>query len=509
VGMTIPSLFDRASGEPDGPGLVDRSATLSWSTVEDRVLRLSNALLELRLPPGTRLAVLGENSADILLVYAAAVLAGLGTILVNYHLAVDEVRHLLIDGKARAVWATPEYLAKATDAARSLDIRVLSDADNTGLWSSRVEGASKHRPRGDLRTTTDLIYTSGTTGQPKGVEFPNEITPTVDDRLESMARHHMAGLGPHLVAGPLYHAGPHGGVGLLLTGNSVVVCGRFDAEIVLNAIEAHEVATSIMVPTHLIRLLGLPAERRRNANVASLRMISVTGSRCPTTVKLAMIEWFGPVLQETYGASESGIITRISSEDWLGHQGSVGRTLSPFHPLVLNEDGSECAEGTDGILYFVDDSGRGIRYYNDPEKTAAAHLRPGTFTLGDVGHVDMDGYVYITGRITDMVISGGVNVYPAECEQLLADHPAVRDVALFGVPHSEMGEELVGLVSLVNDTVTPTDLIEFCRESIAHFKCPRNLVAVPDVPRSAMGKIDKDSAREAYLRMSTTTTPDC
>lgn len=499
VDLTIPSLFDRARLRPGEPGLVDRSKSLSWSDVEDRVVRMSNALLDLDLPRGSRLAVLGDNSAETLLVYAAAVVAGVGTILVNYHLTTDEVQYLLEDGAAQAIWSSREFLPQATAAAGNRGIHVLADTRDSGSWTSRVEAASNRRPRGELPTTTDLIYTSGTTGRPKAVEFPNLDTPTVDDRLESMARHHMAGLGPHLVVGPLYHAGPHGAVGLLLTGSPVVVTGRFDANLILDAIARHRIATSVMVPTHLIRLLGLPEARRGEVDVSSLRMISVTGSACPVTVKQAMIDWFGPVIVETYGASESGIVTRITSQEWLAHKGSVGRPVPPFEPLVLDENGSPCPQGSDGVLYFVDGSGRGIRYHNDAEKTATAHLVPGTFTLGDVGHVGEDGYLYITGRVTDMVISGGVNIYPAECERILADHPAVTDVALFGIPDDEMGEQLVGLVSRKDGTTTPDDLVEFCRRSIAGYKVPRHLVVVPEVPRSPMGKVDKRSARDMYL----------
>jgi len=462
---------------------------------------MSNALLELDLPRGARLAVLGENSSESVLVYAAAVLAGVGTILVNYHLTKDEMQYLLDDGAAQAIWSSPEFLPKATAAADSRGLLVLSDAQDAGRWSTRVEAASNSYQPDDLATTSDLIYTSGTTGRPKAVEFPNQSTPTVRDRLESMGRHHMAGLGPHLVVGPLYHAGPHGAVGLLLTGSPVVVTGRFDAGVVLDAIAIHRIATSVMVPTHLVRLLGLPEQRRREADVSSLRMISVTGSACPTSVKQAMIDWFGPLFVETYGASESGIVTRISSDEWLAHRGSVGRAVPPFHPLVLDENGAPCPPGSDGLLYFVDDSGRGIRYHNDPEKTAAAHLVPGTFTLGDIGHVDEDGYLYITGRLTDMVISGGVNIYPAECESILADHPAVTDVALFGIPDDEMGERLVGVVSLNDAGTTPGELVEFCRGFIAGYKVPRHLVVVTDVPRSPMGKLDKRSARETYLAL--------
>jgi acyl-CoA synthetase (AMP-forming)/AMP-acid ligase II len=502
--MNAASVFERARLQPNEPGLVDRSQTLSWSEVADRLVALSNALLELDIPHGSRLAVLGENSCGTMLMYAAAVLAGVGTILVNSHLTVDEVQYLLDDGAAHAIWSSPEFLATATEAAGPRRLLVLADVEDAGRWSFRVEQAQRRLPGGDLPTTTDLIYTSGTTGRAKAVEFPNELTPTVNDRLESMARHHMAGIGPHLVVGPLYHAGPHGAVGLLLTGSPIVVVGRFDAQFILDAIARFRIATSVMVPTHLIRLLGLPAHRREGAETSSLRLISVTGSACPIAVKQAMIDWFGPVFVETYGGSESGILTRITSEEWLAHKGSVGRTVPPFHPLVLDENGLPCPTGIDGVLYFVDDSGRGIRYHNDPDKTSAVHLVPGTFTLSDVGHVDAHGYLYITGRVSDMVISGGVNIYPAECERVLAEHPAVRDVALFGVPDEEMGERLVGVVSLEDDATEPRELVAFCRGSVAAYKVPRHLVVIPEVPRSPMGKVDKRSARDAYLEITRT-----
>ncbi len=496
------ALFDLADHQADQPGLVDRTGPLPWSEVADRSTRMANALLELGFPVGSRLGVLGDNRGDTLLVYAAAALGGVGTLLLNHHQTADEVEYVLRDGGARAIWASPEFLATAEAAAGRLGIPVLADVEGSGPWTDLLGSADNRRLPSDLPSTSDLIYTSGTTGRPKGVEVPNAPAPTVADRLEQMARHHMAGLGPHLVVGPLYHSGPHGAVGLLLTGSTVVVGGRFDADFVLGAIAEHSIATAVTVPTHLIRLLGLPEERRHAADVSSLRMVSVTGSACPIPVMRAMIDWFGPVFLEAYGGCESGIISRIASEEWLAHLGSVGRPNPPFHALVLGEDGEPCPPGADGVLYFVDDTGRGIRYYKDPEKTAAAHIEPGTFTLGDVGHVDPDGYLYITGRVTDMVISGGVNVYPAECERVLTNHPSVRDVALFGVPDDEMGERLVGLVSLRDGTTTTGELLDVCREAIAGYKVPRQLLPVDEVPRSAMGKVDKAGARRTYLELA-------
>lgn len=494
------TLVDLARQHPDELALADDAGLeLSWDEAAARINQMAHALLAQGFAGGARLAVLGHNSADTVLAYAAAWLAGIGAILVNYHLTADEVEYLLDDGCARAIWATDECAATAAAAAEPLGIPVLTNG--AGPWRRALQSA----PRSPLPTsrpaTADLIYTSGTTGLPKGVEFPSQPAPTVADRLDAAARHHMAGKGPHLAVGPLYHAGPHAAVGLLLTGTTVVVAGRFDADFALRSIEERGIATSTMVPTHFVRLLRLPEQQRRAADVSSLCLVSVTGSPCPEDVKRAMIDWFGPVVVETYGASESGIVTRITSDEWLAHPGSVGRAEPPFKILVLDDDGVPCPPGRDGALYFVDDTGRGIRYHNDPEKTAAAHLMPGTFTLGDVGHVDEHGYLYVTGRSTDMVISGGVNIYPAECEQVLARHPAVRDVALFGVPDAEMGERLVGLVALGAQGATLDELRGFCRASLAGYKVPRHLLEVAEIPRTPMGKLDKRALRATYLEL--------
>jgi long-chain acyl-CoA synthetase len=487
-------------GSSDEVALVDASQMLSWGDVTERVSRMANAMLEFDFPERSRLAVLGDNRADTLLTYAAAALAGVGTILVNHHLTADEVEYVLRDGAARAIWTSPATFDVATTAAGRGGIPVLASEGASNAWASLLEHADGSiLPPNDLPAQTDLIYTSGTTGHPKGVEVPHWPAPTVAARLEQYARHYCAGLGPHLVVGPLYHSGPHGAVGLLLTGSPVVIVGRFDAERVLDAIETYRIATSVMVPTHFVRMLALPDARRQQVDVSSLRAIGHTGSRCGSALKKAMIEWFGPVLREAYGGTESGTICSISSEEWLTHEGSVGRVQPPFRPLVVAEDGSACPPGVQGELFFVDETGRGIRYHNDPAKTAAAHRAPGTFTLGDVGHLDEDGYLYVDGRVTDMVVSGGVNVYPAECERVLAEHPAVAEIAIFGVPDDEMGERVVGLVSLRDGAPPIEDILAFCRQSVAGYKLPKTLLCVNEIPRSAMGKVDKRAARQVYL----------
>jgi long-chain acyl-CoA synthetase len=497
-------IFDQSRQRPNELALVDQGGRMTWQEVADRTNRTAQALLEHGFRDGTRLAVLGTNCGATLLTYAAAVIAGVGAVLVNYHSAVDEVEYVLRDAGASALWASAECVATAREAARRARVPVLSD-EGPEWWVSLVATRTGSPPHLDLRAATDLIYTSGTTGRPKGVELPASPAPTVRHRLEIATHHHMTGLGPHLVAGPLYHAGPHAAVGLLLTGHPVVLVGRFDPATVLTSIDTHRIGTTLMVPTHLIRLLSLPEARRRAADVSSLHMVALTGSSCPVPVMEAMIDWFGPIFREAYGASESGIIAFITSDDWLLHPGSVGRVQAPFRAKVLDESGSQCPPGQDGQLYFQDATGRGIRYHNDPDKTGAAHISAGTFTLGDVGHLDEDGYLYITGRVTDMVISGGVNIYPAECERVLSAHPSVRDVALFGLPDAEMGERLVGLVATTDDRIAPDSLIEACRQQIAGYKVPTKLIRVPNIPRSPMGKIDKGAARRTFLGLERST----
>ncbi|HYU67328.1 MAG TPA: AMP-binding protein, partial [Jatrophihabitantaceae bacterium] len=316
----------------------------------------------------------------------------------------------------------------------------------------------------------------------------------------------LAAFGTHLVVGPMYHTGPLSGVRLLAAGIPVVVLGRFDAGRVLQAIAAHHVETTVMVPTHFVRLLALPDGVRSSYDVSSLRLVAHTGASCPIDVKRRMIAWWGPVLQDSYGATEVGTTCTISSEEWLAHPGSVGRAVPPFRALVVDDDGRELPAGTEGRLFFEDATGRGIVYPGDPAKTAEAHLRPGVFTLGEIGYITDDGFVYITDRFTDMVVSGGANIYPAESEQVLMDHPDVADVAVIGVPNPDMGEEVKALVVPVDPSSPPRadSLIAWCRERLSSYKCPRTVDFVDNVGRTAMGKVDKRALRRPYWETAAT-----
>ena len=491
-------IFEHAAEHGSDWAVVHPGGTATWGEAADDVARTANAFSSLDIPRRSRIAIVGDNSYATLVAYAGALLAGHGAILVNQQLTAPEISHMLADGEAGAVWTDEAHLRVVDTAAESAGEVVVVADGATSEWASAVAAASSTPPSLDRPIEADLGYTSGTTGRAKGVAVPREAAPTVQARVELATRHHSVGLGPHLVAGPLYHGGPHAAVGLLLCGTPVVLIGRFDAERALEAIERHRIATSVMVSTNFSRLLQLPDERRATADVSSLRLVIQTGSPCPHPVKRAMIDWWGPIIRETYGGIESGPVAGISSEEWLAHPGSVGQAIAPFTFRVVREDGSTCDVGEDGVIYFEDPTGLGVEYRNAPEKSAAAHLEPGVFTLGDFGHVDAEGYLYLTTRRDDLVLSGGVNVYPAEAESTLVEHPAVAEAACFGVADDDLGERLVGVIVTTDPTLTSAEVLEFCRERLARHKVPRELRVVESIPTSAMGKVDRRTLRTTY-----------
>jgi acyl-CoA synthetase (AMP-forming)/AMP-acid ligase II len=283
-------------------------------------------------------------------------------------------------------------------------------------------------------------------------------------------------------------------------GMSLITVEHFDPEKTLALIEKHKVAGSVMVPTHFQRMLALPEEVRAKYDVSSIQRLAHTGAACPRAVKQAMIDWFGPVLVEAYGGTEAGSTTFITSQEWLERPGSVGKALAPFETVIYGEDGQVLGPKEVGQVYFRDTSGHGIIYRGDPEKTAAAHIAPGIFTLGEMGYVDEEGYLYITDRVSDMIVSGGVNIYPAESEHVLLRHPKVADIAVVAAPNAEMGEEARALVIPKDPSDPPTadELNAFCRASLASYKCPRSYEMVDDIGRTVMGKVNKKALRQRF-----------
>jgi long-chain acyl-CoA synthetase len=452
-----------------------------------------------------RVAVYAENSAETAIAHIAAILAGASAVPVNFHLRAEEAAYIIADADCRVVLTGPENAERAV-AAAGLGVPVVAwrtpDAPpSVRSWTDLLAAAPATEPPTDSRPLPNLLYTSGTTGRPKGTELPPDMFAAgadVAEYVRNLKQNPLAVIGPHLVVAPMYHTGPLSGVRALAAGTSLVVMDGFDAEGVLANVQRYRAAASVMVPTHFGRLLALPADVRARYDTSSLLLVAHTGSMCPPDVKRAMIDWLGPVIVESYGATEAGVLTTIDSHDWLTHPGSVGRPNPRFEAVVVDDDGSPVPPGTEGRLYFRDLLGRGIVYHHAPEKSAAAHLEPGVLTAGEVGYVDGDGYVYITDRVSDMVVTGGVNVYPAEAEMVLRAHPRVSDAACVGVPNADLGEELRALVVPADGELTAGELLEFCAARLTRYKCPRGVDFVAALPRNALGKLNKRDLRAPY-----------
>jgi len=496
-----------AAERPDEAALIDGARSFGWAEINTALNQTAGNVLAADLGPANRVAVFAENAAETALAHLGGLLGGASTVPVNFHLTADEAAYILADSQTSIMFVGPETAERGLEAARQAGIDTVVGwggglDDSIIPWETWLAGAVDEHPPGDLTPRPNLLYTSGTTGRPKGTELPPTMFAggtTIDEHLEGLKKARFANYGPHLVVGPMYHTGPLSGMRILVAGTSSVILRRFDAEATLAAIDQHKTRSAVMVPTHFVRMLALPAEVKAKYDVSSMELVTHTGAKCPEEVKRAMIEWWGPCFVEAYGASEVGTTCSINSVDWLAHPGSVGQAVPPFEALVVDDDDQPVGPNTEGRLYFRDSTGRGVVYHNDPEKSAAAHLEPGVFTLGEIGYLDDDGFVFITDRFSDMVVSGGVNLYPAEAENVLIDHPAVADVACIGIPHDEMGEELRALVMRAGDAeATGAEILAFCRENLSTYKCPRSLEFVETLGRNTMGKVNKRALRAPY-----------
>lgn len=507
----------RANEAPDEMALVDATGTLTWAQAHDALSRAAGGLQAVADRPGQRWAVLGDNAIPTVVAHAAAILAGVGTAALSRQLTASELAYQFKDAGVVAVITGVAGLANVLEAVEQVGLELVvvhgegaeQAAEHAAGAHSRVEARSWSQWLAQAPAPSDaedrpaapmLVYTSGTTGRPSGTEvrWLAGAQANAVHYLKALIEQSHTPAGAHLVAGPLQHNGPLTAVRHLLTGQSVVVLERFDAERALAAIDSYQVASSVMVPTHFQRMLNLSVEVRERYSVSSMRLLAHTGSACPGAVKTAMIDWFGPVLVESYGGSEVGTLCRIGSSDWLTRPGSVGRAVPPFEVLVLDDDGAALPVGSPGLLCFKAPAENGIRYHHDPDKTASAYVAPGVLTLGDIGRVDDDGFVYITDRAADVVVSGGVNLYPAESEQCLLTHPAVADVAVIGIPHPDLGEQLLALIVPVAEVPSSEELQAWCRRTLAPYKCPRRFEFVETLPRNAMNKLDKPALRRPY-----------
>ena len=500
---------EQALRTPDTPAMIDPYKTLTWEQVDELINRAANIILQTDLGEKRRIAVFAENAAETALAHLGGLFGGASSVPVNFHLTADETGYILKDSESKILFIDDKTAERGIQAAQEAGIDLVigwncEKYENVTNWDDWLMTGSADTSPDAVTPRPNLLYTSGTTGLPKGTELPPTMFAggsTMTEHIQGLSQSGFAEFGTHLVVGPMYHTGPLSGMRLLTLGIPSVILGRFDAETTLATIEKYKTESALMVPTHFVRMLALPEEVKEKYDVSSMQFAAHTGAKCPVDVMREMIDWWGPIFRDAYGASEVGTVCAITSEEWLNNPGSVGKSIPPFTAFVLDENLNELPAGTEGRLFFRDSTGRGIIYPNDPEKTALANPEPGLFTLGEIGYINDDGYVFITDRFSDMVVSGGVNLYPAEAEQILIDHPNVADAGCIGIPHSDLGEELIALI-VPADPSSPTDteeLATWLRDRLSHYKCPRSYELVPTLLRNTMGKINKRKLRDAYL----------
>jgi acyl-CoA synthetase (AMP-forming)/AMP-acid ligase II len=487
----------------DEPAIVMSGSgrTVSYAELDDRSTRLARVFDEAGLEPGDHVALMLGNRPEFFDVLWAALRSGLYLTPINWHLGPEEAGYIIGDCDAK-VFVTSADLGEVAAAlggySTNLTTRLMLDGSIDGYddFDDAVASVSGE-PRSKERAGTFMLYSSGTTGYPKGIvqKLPAAAFGEGQDTITFL----MTGLygadesSTYLSPAPLYHSAPIGFCSAVHRfGGTALVMERFDAAAALAAIEQYSITHAQFVPTHFIRMLRLPDEVRSKYDLSSLQTVLHAAAPCPVPVKHQMIEWFGPIIEEFYAGSEAFGVTLISSQDWLGHPGSVGRpALGAVH--ILDEHGDELPTGETGQVWF--EATTRFEYNRDPDKTNSAQDDRGWATYGDIGRVDEDGYLYLTDRASNMIISGGVNIYPQEAEMVLSAHADVHDVAVLGVPDDEMGERVKAFIEL-SEGVDATDakkaeLIDYCREHLAHYKCPKEADFVDELPRMETGKLVK------------------
>jgi acyl-CoA synthetase (AMP-forming)/AMP-acid ligase II len=485
--------------------------TRTYAELEDRSARLAHALVGFGIPPAGHVAAMLGNQLEYFDVAWATQRSGLWLTPVNWHLTPAEAGYIVTDCDAQALITTPTLAPTVgADVAQLVDpgIRLVTNdarpAATPGFepLEGEIAGASTD-PRRPETEGSLMFYSSGTTGRPKGIvpawaPVPYGHGQGIHGLMQLVYGFSADSI--YLCPAPLYHAAPLGwSMGTQRLGGSVVVMDRFEPVEFLRLIEAFQVTHVQMVPTMFVRLLKLDASDRDRFDLSSLRCVIHAAAPCPVDVKAQMLDWFGPIIYEYYAASEGIGFTAISPEEWRARPGSVGKSLTAtLH--ITGDDGEELPAHAVGTVYF--EGSRNLKYHNDPEKTAQAHDHRGWSTVGDLGWVDEEGYLYLSDRRTNLIISGGVNIYPQEIEDVLVMHPAVTDVAVIGIPDAEMGQQVKAVVQAADPAAAGADLaaelLAFCRSRLAGFKCPRSVDFVDELPRLPTGKLAKRLLIDQY-----------
>jgi long-chain acyl-CoA synthetase len=495
-----------AAAEPERPAVVAGERTLSYGELNRRANQLARVLRGRGVAAGDGLALMCSNRPEFVEVYAACLRSGLRMTTVNWHLTADEAGYIIGDCEAKAVVADARFSEAAAAAAADLPrgtVRLSVGGAIPGFepLAEVLEGVDGSDIDDPVLGAT-MLYTSGTTGRPKGVYRP-ERPPT------SPAVLGLFGPRPgdvHLCTGPLYHAAPLAfslGIPLSL-GATVVLMDGWSAEATLQLIERHRVTHVHMVPTMFHRLLSLPEQVREGADLSSLRFVVHGAAPCPVHVKQRLISWLGPIVFEYYAATE-GTATWVDSAAWLERPGTVGKVHPPDTVRILDPDGQPLPPGEPGLVYIKAPEVGRFEYFKDAAKTQSTYLGD-HFCLGDVGYLDEDGYLFLTDRSANLIISGGVNIYPAEVDAVLLEDPRVGDAATIGVPDEEWGETVLAVVEpapgVTGDHTLAAELTELCRSRLAHYKCPRRIEFVDELPRHDNGKIYKRLLRDRFREVS-------
>jgi long-chain acyl-CoA synthetase len=509
---------------PDRPALITAFGDRTFGELNANINRLVRALRARGLVRGDSVALMCTNRPEFIEVLYAAQRGGFRLTPLNWHLTGEEAAYIVANCEAKAFVCSVEVAEAAVEATSEVASEVAEKCGGVGLVRIVIGGtgpgfeeyasviaAEDGSDIDDPVLGTQMLYTSGTTGRPKGVHregaAPSALATVnfcgYDEAYETS-------VDTHLLTGPLYHAAPLAfSVAVpALYGVPIVVMERWDPVETLRLIEQHGITHSHMVPTMFHRMLALADDVKERYELSSLRFVIHGAAPCPVTVKQGLIEWLGPILVEYYAATE-GLGTLVDSTTWLAHPGTVGRPMVPGLVKVMRDgdgdgdgDGSvEAAPGEIGLVFLRAVATAKFDYYGDEEKTAGA-FRGDYFTLGDMGYMDEEGYLFLTDRTANLIISGGVNIYPAEVDAVLLEHPAVGDVATIGIPDDEWGEEVKAVVQLA-EGIEPSpalaaELIEFTRSHLAHFKCPRSVDFTPELPREDTGKIFKRKLRDQY-----------
>jgi long-chain acyl-CoA synthetase len=509
-----PSVIAQSTPDKAAVIMAGTGETLTYRQLEERSNRGAQLFRKLGLKPGDGIAIFMENNIDFLPICWAAQRAGLYYTCVSSRLTAGEVEYIAKDCNAKVLFVSHGLAKTAEDVAALLpDVKRFAVGGAVPGYESweAAAGAMPASRIADETAGADMLYSSGTTGRPKGVRVPLSGLPIDAPNALLTIVTMLFGLSAdsiYLSPAPLYHAAP---LRYCMTvqrlGGTVIAMEHFDAEQALKDIQTYKANASQWVPTMFVRMLKLPPEVRAKYDVSSMKSAIHAAAPCPVEVKRKMIEWWGPVIHEYYAGTEGNGFCYAGSADWLAHPGTVGKSLlGPIH--ICGENGEELAVGEEGTIYFESATPEAMfQYHNDAKKTKdSRHPEHSNWsTLGDVGKLDTDGFLYLTDRKAFMIISGGVNIYPQETENVLIGHPKVADVAVIGVPNEDFGEEVKAVVQPANwadaGPALAEELMAFCREKLSPLKCPRSIDFDPELPRHATGKLYKRLIRDRYWGM--------